>query len=160
MLNIENKKICNNCNIEKDISNFEWQKNRPNPRKICKNCRQKNRVFTEEQIERKKQYKIEYWKSGIGKEKYEKWKYGISKKEFKYECCSICSSKDRLSIDHCHKNGKFRGLLCNNCNTAIGLMKENIKIFEIAIEYLKHFKNNGEAFIEKPLFEILKNVNL
>ena len=59
--------------------------------------------------------------------------------------CMICKSPPghkSLHIDHDHKTGKVRGLLCHGCNTAIGLMKDDINILIKAIEYLKEH-NNG-----------------
>lgn len=60
--------------------------------------------------------------------------------------CYICNKQENLSknheilnIDHCHKTGIVRGLLCNNCNVGIGLFKDNIEILEKAILYLKQF---------------------
>ncbi|NDB61103.1 recombination endonuclease VII [bacterium] len=56
--------------------------------------------------------------------------------------CAICGSpppnnrKTRLSIDHCHKTGKVRGLLCDRCNRSIGLLKDDVSILKKAIEYL------------------------
>jgi len=56
--------------------------------------------------------------------------------------CAICSSpppnnrKTRLAIDHCHKTGKVRGLLCDKCNRSIGLLKDDVNILTKAIEYL------------------------
>jgi hypothetical protein len=41
-----------------------------------------------------------------------------------------------LAVDHNHKTGKIRGLLCHKCNTAIGLMNENPLILDRAKEYL------------------------
>lgn len=58
-------------------------------------------------------------------------------------CCAICGKhqpKKRLAIDHDHKTGKIRGLLCSNCNTALGLLKDNISIAESAVKYLKRHK--------------------
>lgn len=66
--------------------------------------------------------------------------------------CAICNleetcidgrSKDkkprRLSIDHCHKTGIVRGLLCHACNTAIGKFKDDVELLHKAIEYItKH----------------------
>jgi hypothetical protein len=56
--------------------------------------------------------------------------------------CKICglfegdAPKCRLFIDHCHKTKKVRGLLCQNCNSAIGHLKDNIDNLYAAIEYL------------------------
>jgi hypothetical protein len=44
------------------------------------------------------------------------------------ERCEVCDSlpgKKSLSMDHCHLTGVFRGWLCSNCNTALGLLKES-----------------------------------
>lgn len=54
--------------------------------------------------------------------------------------CAICggiSSGRSLAIDHCHKTGKIRGLLCEKCNWMIGFAKDNPDILRSAIEYLK-----------------------
>lgn len=42
-----------------------------------------------------------------------------------------------LCVDHDHKGGRVRGLLCNACNTAIGLFEEEEGRFESAILYLR-----------------------
>jgi len=57
--------------------------------------------------------------------------------------CAICKRKpkQRLSIDHNHKNGKVRGLLCYKCNAAIGMTNEDITILKSIIKYLR--KHNG-----------------
>lgn len=74
--------------------------------------------------------------------------YGISESEYqsKFESqngmCAICNHKHiigrrtSLAVDHCHKTGRFRGLLCQACNRAIGLMKECPARLSKAIEYL------------------------
>lgn len=55
--------------------------------------------------------------------------------------CAICAKTPKqegknLAVDHCHKTNKVRGLLCLDCNTAIGRFKEDRKLFERALEYL------------------------
>ena len=71
--------------------------------------------------------------------------YGLTEEEYnnmvlsQNNLCAICnnpSNNKALAIDHNHKTGEVRGLLCQNCNLAIGLFKENIIIFNKAIEYL------------------------
>ncbi len=58
--------------------------------------------------------------------------------------CAICKKKQsgnkRLSIDHCHKTLKIRGLLCHYCNTALGSFKDSIELLQSAIDYLKASK--------------------
>lgn len=61
--------------------------------------------------------------------------------------CSICrgegfvmdASKHKLKlvVDHCHSSGKVRGLLCHNCNRALGLFQDSMSSLTRAIEYLK-----------------------
>ena len=62
--------------------------------------------------------------------------------------CPICqrnlnSGHIKLSIDHNHTTGKVRGVLCNRCNIALGMLKENPEIIKQAIAYLSlDFSNN------------------
>lgn len=54
--------------------------------------------------------------------------------------CPICDIKIDESfgqVDHCHETGEIRGILCRPCNTALGSFKEDCKILENAIKYLK-----------------------
>jgi len=46
----------------------------------------------------------------------------------------------RLAVDHCHKTGKIRGLLCGECNKSIGGFKENEDYLFSAIEYLEKYR--------------------
>lgn len=65
--------------------------------------------------------------------------------------CAICGKSGEnsdkykyrpLFVDHNHKTGKVRGLLCGNCNFILGHAKDNILILENAIKYLK--ENDGK----------------
>jgi len=57
--------------------------------------------------------------------------------------CAICGSTislgglRRLAVDHNHLTGKFRGVLCSNCNTAIGYFKDSLNLLQRAIIYLQ-----------------------
>ena len=147
-------KICISCQLCLTIDKFEHQKNRPNPRKICKLCRSKNRVYSLEQREKSKLYKKKYRLSGKAQNCFEQFKYGITKKELSYKHCCICGSIKKLHIDHCHKNKKFRGLLCNKCNAGIGFFEDNIQKLQNAISYLNHFEKNGSPFRDAPHWEL------
>ncbi len=75
-------------------------------------------------------------------------KYGISPVEYAvlYQLhqgmCAICKrlpiGRD-LHLDHDHQSGKIRGLLCRNCNIALGLLKEDEDIIWNMLEYIKKF---------------------
>lgn len=50
--------------------------------------------------------------------------------------CIICLQPAVLFIDHNHKTMKFRGLICSNCNTGIGLLRDDPKTIIRAAQYL------------------------
>ena len=50
--------------------------------------------------------------------------------------CAICQERKELHVDHCHDTGAVRGMLCGNCNRAIGLMKDNPIALMRASKYL------------------------
>lgn len=52
--------------------------------------------------------------------------------------CGICGKETHdLCIDHDHQTGEIRGLLCDPCNTGLGLFKDNPVILRAAIRYLR-----------------------
>jgi hypothetical protein len=52
--------------------------------------------------------------------------------------CAICRNvDDRLHVDHCHKSGKIRQLICFKCNTLLGNAGDDIEILKSAIAYLE-----------------------
>lgn len=59
------------------------------------------------------------------------------------------SATDYLVIDHCHDESKrrgttlVRGLLCNSCNSAIGLMMDDPRIMRAAADYVERFARTG-----------------
>jgi hypothetical protein len=71
--------------------------------------------------------------------------YGITLQEHdrlmaeQNNCCWICKGNNdqmALCIDHDHKTGEVRGLLCNVCNRAIGLLRDDPDLIKRAAEYL------------------------
>ena len=56
--------------------------------------------------------------------------------------CKICSKHQidlprSLSVDHDHKTGKRRGILCHKCNRGLGHFKDDVGLIKTAIAYLK-----------------------
>jgi len=58
--------------------------------------------------------------------------------------CAICGEKNKSNrhyhVDHCHKSGVIRGILCHSCNVGIGNFREDHNIFVKAVEYLGKYK--------------------
>lgn len=63
-----------------------------------------------------------------------------SKVQKQNNCCAICfKPMSSPHVDHNHKTGENRDLLCSNCNTALGLFFEDVIILQSAIDYInKH----------------------
>jgi hypothetical protein len=56
----------------------------------------------------------------------------------KGDCCHCCEKPtDKLSLDHDYKTGKFRGWICDNCNTGLGRFGDSLEGVEMAVKYLK-----------------------
>jgi hypothetical protein len=65
--------------------------------------------------------------------------------EAQHGLCAICGKPEtavlngvvkRLAVDHCHESKQVRGLLCSRCNTAIGLLCDDIDIAAKLVSYL------------------------
>lgn len=50
--------------------------------------------------------------------------------------CKARTPKD-LAVDHCHKTGNIRKLLCTRCNQSLGRMEDSIDLLQAMIDYLK-----------------------
>ena len=84
-----------------------------------------------------------------------KKEYGLTQDQYdalrksQNDSCAVCSKKfvtelgkgrTNFGVDHCHKTGEVRGLLCLPCNSSLGLMKENIETLLKMVQYLKFHK--------------------
>jgi hypothetical protein len=120
----------------------ETRKFHPNGDSYCSAC--------------KTQRTITWRKTEVGKEKSKVYcrtsnlrgKYNLEPGEFEQMLeqqlgtCAICDKTlgalgRSLNIDHDHKTGLVRGLLCHNCNMTLGLVADDINILYKMINYLK-----------------------
>lgn len=75
--------------------------------------------------------------------------YGITSEDYSRmikaqgDLCAICrrskptSTRGHWQVDHCHKTGKVRGLLCHDCNVGLAKFKDNTEALIRAASYLK-----------------------
>ena len=128
-------KICKECGIEKNISDFYDR------RKDCKDCKNaKARQWRKDNPENTEQHLVRM------RERAKERRYGITQEQFdkmlidQDNKCGICDIEFKNTksthIDHCHSTNKVRGLLCNGCNLALGQFNDNVDILNNAIKYL------------------------
>lgn len=126
------KKTCNVCLISYPLSNFFHHKikNRCYYRYCCKRCwRIKNQSRIS--LEKVRAYHL-------------KSQYGLSRQDFltllckQSDRCAICKNppKTRLHVDHNHRTGAVRGLLCSHCNKGLGFFFDNPEYLTNAATYL------------------------
>ena len=133
-------KVCTRCRAEKPLSEFSRRKNsEPLLKSACKNCQRERARF--------------YWKrkplpKGVQRERNLRKSFGIGVEDYNKlleaqdGCCAICNTKmcasgRNFAVDHDHKTGKIRGLLCKFCNTALGQLQDNKEYLINAIKYLE-----------------------
>lgn len=126
-------KICGKCKEEKLISEYYKMRGeglrKSDYNSFCKYCH--NRRSPKEQVMQrnaKARIKREF---GLSIEEYRQY---FEDADYK---CSVCDSKHKLVLDHCHSTGIIRGVLCHNCNTALGHVKDNILILKGLINFLE-----------------------
>lgn len=131
MTDIVTEKFCTGCSTTKDRANFSRDKNtRDGFNCWCRQCvSEYDRKHYAKNRDKKRNYRLKYG-YGITLNDYNRM---LEKQDGK---CAICGKFEKLDVDHCHKNGKVRGLLCQNCNKGIGLFAENVHLLDKAKEYL------------------------
>jgi len=138
-------KICGKCKVEKqDTDYYSNGSRRRSYCKICSSLYQKEHKTQNEERLRKQWQKAskKYYTLKTSRVKTYR-RYGLSVNDYfsllekQNGKCKVCNEEKKLVIDHNHKTGKVRGLLCLNCNTALGHLKDNKEIMLSAIKYLE-----------------------
>lgn len=114
-------------------NNFHWVETSPDP--VGAEYQKKYRMTNPEK----------------SKNSYLRKNYGITLEDYnrmheeQKGVCKICERPEptkyyNLAVDHCHKTGKIRGLLCSPCNRALGFLQESSEIVLKAHQYLEQNK--------------------
>lgn len=128
-------KICCSCSKEKSTSEFSPDKSKKDGlASLCKECR-------------RTRYSTRYSRTYRSKRLQDL--YGITASDYdrllsdQNGTCAICCSKETgrndtwFCVDHDHSTGEVRGLLCNNCNRALGLFNDNETTIQLAANYVR-----------------------
>lgn len=149
-LPLDTPKACRKCGVTKTLADFSLSRKATETanavyRSDCKEC-----CST-----RARQWFAE--NSDRANENRRRWNlqntYGLSVAEYNAllrkqgGVCAVCGKDEpnahgrtgkqfRLAVDHCHETGAVRGLLCQKCNRAIGLLGDDPALMRKAISYL------------------------
>jgi hypothetical protein len=122
---------------EKDVVNQKKRETYNNDASLREKISKQGKKYREENKEKVKQ---------AGRSQHLKHKYNLTLQDYEamYKqqkgLCAICGThQEKLHVDHNHKSGEVRSLLCGNCNRAIGIMDEDISIIQKAANYLRSF---------------------
>lgn len=84
-------------------------------------------------------------------------RYGITQDDYdrKFQeqggCCAACRTDapgvKGWCIDHCHKTGRFRAILCMRCNTVIGLVDEDPETLRVLAQFAELLREQSEIKI-------------
>lgn len=160
-------KACSRCQVEKPLE--EFHKNgaaKDGKHAHCKTCskesymqwhnknrnrrRELNRQWYyrhEKELAQRRQVLLDSPEYRKKKEIYmRKFRYGITEDQYQELLnsqkgrCAIC--KEIMTspwVDHDHQTNEIRGLLCRLCNTAVGMIGENVETLKSMIKYLERF---------------------
>ena len=129
------KKYCSSCKVKRtreirNKSKKKWRKEHP------EDFKKKTRDY--------------YW-FGKGQENHLRRTYGMTVQEYnelfinQNGCCKICGIHQtklnrKLNVDHNHKTGEIRSLLCDQCNRLLGFVEKDPQRILIMLDYLKEYK--------------------
>ena len=144
-------KVCGACAVEKPWSEFYIETRSGRPRSRCKAClltynkpygrrHDKKRASgsVRQGSDSRRRYSL-YRDHGTTQEAY------LEMFNAQGGVCAICKLPESivrrgrlstLAVDHCHRDGTLRGLLCNRCNLLLGKVDDNVDILAAAIAYL------------------------
>lgn len=149
-------RVCKRCKRDLPISSFRIRtRKNPKPRSYCKGCES-----AEQSIRYQKMAPEERKRATRNWEKSNPEKFALQLQRRRWAAigikptdemfrrglittkCEICGRGPRgrhkqLSIDHCHKTGKFRGFLCSCCNLMLGKLNDDPRLFDSAARYLR-----------------------
>lgn len=141
-------RVCSTCKKETSVSDFTRDPRRKSGyASQCKPCKRlyDNARYKANRLnirQRQREYNLER-------------NYGMSQADYEAllvkqgGCCAICGAGSgwihrqsgkpkRLAVDHDHKTGRVRGLLCDRCNTILGKAEDSPDLLIKASDYLMH----------------------
>jgi hypothetical protein len=127
----EGRRWCPDCQTAKPLEEFPRNKNNALGRGgYCKPCHNARSHATRQRL------------YGGGREYHLRARYGIGQAEVdrmleaQGHVCAVCRKTNPEHVDHDHATGKVRGMLCFNCNQALGNARDNVRVLQGLARYL------------------------
>ncbi|MEV6375555.1 endonuclease VII domain-containing protein [Micromonospora musae] len=124
-------KWCPDCNQVKPLEDFPRTRNASGRHSYCKPCHNTRGKETAQRL------------YGGSREYHLRRRYGVGQKEFdellteQGGVCAVCGTPDPEHLDHDHRTGWVRGILCFNCNGGLGQFRDSPERLARAITYLR-----------------------
>lgn len=139
-------KVCTYCKIEKDVS--EYAKDSRTKLGVTSRCLRCHYKIAKEKYHNDEEYRKKTNQSNRNNTLLKRYGIDVSQFEAMIEeqgnSCLVCkiqfdksSSSQKPNIDHCHRTGKVRGILCTLCNAGLGSFRDSQMFLYSAITYLK-----------------------
>lgn len=144
---VDGRKVCSKCRTEKSVDDFTASSRTSDRRQAwCRRCTA--------------DASLTHWRAKSYDERTAAnlmRLYGITWDDFQERLtsqdgvCAICRRPERrrfrgrvarLVVDHCHRTGRVRGLLCSDCNVAIARFSDSVDVLRAAVAYLER-ANHG-----------------
>lgn len=147
----EQLKACTKCNERKPLAAFHRDRGRPDGRVYrCKKCVRQHQIetgYTDKIREARIAYYYAHHEDSKRKSREQARlrnfrNYGITPERFGQMVaeqggrCFLCSREAPLMVDHCHRTNTVRRLLCRQCNSGIGLLRDDPELLKRAIDYI------------------------
>jgi hypothetical protein len=141
-------KKCVGCGGRFPIEAFRWEHKAKGIRKSrcgdCTNARQRHDRITHGEKRRALDRKLYAQNADKVYRQNLRRRYGLTEKQIDFICtsgqCDICGEiaiKRKLVVDHDHKTGANRGVLCGNCNAGLGQFQDRPETLRHAADYLE-----------------------
>lgn len=139
-------KVCSLCGVAQPEASFFFRKDRGKRENQCRACKTKrSREWRKANPERRKTTTRRHYGKYREYRKYLHIRktYGLSEEQYKAMLeaqgglCKICKKVGKkLHVDHCHRTGLIRGILCNYCNVMLGQAFDRISTLAAAHRYI------------------------
>lgn len=153
MADIANTRQCTVCEVRRPLTDFGKRIGyKDGRRRQCRFCRTKY----EQRRRSGEGFVYKPVSPELAHARHLKLKYGLTRDQYldmlsaQGGTCGICrkwpphSRCRNLFVDHCHRTGRVRGLLCNRCNLALAKFGDDLPGFLAVVAYLENAAKTPE----------------